>query len=914
MAVNPIDTTHYDSIPDVLKWRMQWIVFKLVEERRIDAHGNEFVKVLKRPHSPHYPDDIAIDPTDSRYWSTFDHCVAVCRSRPNHDLGIGFALAPGGGITCFDIDAKDPKDFDIAMSKVQKAMPPTWGETSISGKGRHYWYLGRLPFEFDALNTYLPGLEIYCGKRFIAMTGVPIGRVHTELDLADGQEIFDTFISEHEARQYRDDFVGNTWEMGRYIGLKPQRLLGIMKMWKPDTYAALTTGQWPRTLEGGRSEMFNNVIGDLDKVCGEPNVIQDVIDMSAMARLGYHGWPRNLKYWMRYARGGKRANNQSLPNATAEDVEFGRERAAEFSALFLRQRQVEGDQAELHLREQAIEAARLANLPPPLPIDMPDVGDESYYQVLGEVSAHGVDFNDFNSVFKAATERTGVLRPRMLLKPPPGKAGLVCNELNLMQRMYNPSAGVILTLMLGATIMQRGWFVADDPHWSPTHNVGSLSGLNLYITALMISGGGKERLLSTVNTVLAGAALYGDPTTGSANDFILAQAQNLCKNDGFASMQGLSRSASEDVRQLAVIDECHEVLAICKSQAGQASNVIPAVLKLFGQSDYNNRVNSVRYANQQNNIPACTSPSMSLLMCGIADPFFSTVNMDDVSSGLLARFLVFDITRQIRGMQHPYFKSQMSDDMYRGLINPILKLSLEKGFNPDALNRPYVIKTSQGAAAEFRSISEHMAGIVLDAKAPEGVFRSAGLSRVVQTAIRIAGIIAVFDNHLEPVISQEHAKWALDLIMLERSNLLNTLVTSDVGVAPSARIRRIASMLLEFPKAALGSGITKAHKELNVCPEHWIRQRAENLHSLFTKGANAGANREIDDVIKQLQAIGLIHQVAKVGDRNYGEIDERIRMQLATGKTKQPSKATLCIIEVGNIKDYLSRTPIPGDE
>jgi hypothetical protein len=152
-----------DAIPAALH-AQPWVLWR-AEPRPGDP------KPAKVPARIADPDQRASS-TDPATWGSFADAVEAYSmlagvAHPRGPIaGIGVVLTAEAGLACLDLDGVLTGDtLDPRAARIV-ARCDSWTEVSPSGRGLHIFVRGRVPAAIKGA-----GIEVYAGKRFIAMTG-----------------------------------------------------------------------------------------------------------------------------------------------------------------------------------------------------------------------------------------------------------------------------------------------------------------------------------------------------------------------------------------------------------------------------------------------------------------------------------------------------------------------------------------------------------------------------------------------------------------------------------------------------------------------------------------------------------------------------------------------------------------------
>ena len=141
-----------ENIPEELKVRPQWVVWKAVGE-----------KPDKVPYSARTGRKASS--TDLMTWSTFEEAQGAYKSGVY--AGVGFVFSSGDPFAGVDLDrCVDPKTGEVAVWAREIARYfDSYTELSASGTGIHIIVKGEMP------NRRKDEVEVYSSKRFFTVTG-----------------------------------------------------------------------------------------------------------------------------------------------------------------------------------------------------------------------------------------------------------------------------------------------------------------------------------------------------------------------------------------------------------------------------------------------------------------------------------------------------------------------------------------------------------------------------------------------------------------------------------------------------------------------------------------------------------------------------------------------------------------------
>lgn len=281
----------------------------------------------------------------------------------------------------------------------------------------------------------------------------------------------------------------------------------------------------------------------------------------------------------------------------------------------------------------------------------------------------------------------------------------------------------------------------------------------------------------------------GVAPTASGKDHILHVCAEIAKTSGVRRLGDLASGAGiedalTDGGMLASIDEIAHVLAARAEGGGNPHlrEVERMLLKLFSASrgDYTTRAK----AGIAPRIVA--NPALNLLGFAVPVKLGEALTDGDVASGLLNRMLIAvgdGTAPPAPGMRQ---KFELTDQMRSTLEGA----SFSTG--------PIIITADAEQRAEELKLELHKAEQALPEETPQRLL----LGRTLEKALRIAGVLSVFDRPGSPVLKIEHLEWGVNFVRASDATLADFLAKHMHGgkvQADAAKVLSIARAVLAAP-------------------------------------------------------------------------------------------------------------------
>lgn len=277
--------------------------------------------------------------------------------------------------------------------------------------------------------------------------------------------------------------------------------------------------------------------------------------------------------------------------------------------------------------------------------------------------------------------------------------------------------------------------------------------------------------------------------TASGKDHILHVSAEIAKAAGVRRLGDLASGAGlEDALReggmLASIDEIAHVLAARADRGGNPHlrDVERMLLKLFSASrgDYATRAK----AGVAPRIVA--NPALNLLGFAVPTKLGEALTEGDVASGLLNRMLIAVGDGTAPPEPGSRRKFELTDEM-RSKLDAVRLGGRTITFNQEVERRVEELK-----------LELHKAEQAFPEETPQRLL----LGRTLEKALRIAGVLAVFERPGSPLIQIEHLNWGLNFVRAGDATLVDFLAEHMHGgkvQADAAKLLKIAKALLSAP-------------------------------------------------------------------------------------------------------------------
>jgi hypothetical protein len=404
---------------------------------------------------------------------------------------------------------------------------------------------------------------------------------------------------------------------------------------------------------------------------------------------------------------------------------------------------------------------------------------------------------------------------------PPGIAGQIASFIYQSSPRPVKEVSIVAALGLLAGICGKAYYIHQ-------------SGLNAYIILVARSGVGKEAMHSGLSLII-NELQNSIPAASKFVDFTdFASGPALKK--ACAMNQSFVNVAGEWGRKLKRLSE--------DKADGPMATLRTAMTDLYQKSGPQSLVGGVTYSDKEKNVGSVSGVAFSMIGETTPTTFYEALTQTMMEDGFLSRFTIIDYN----GERPPLNQSPVTK-MHPGLAQALHGLCAQ-ALTLISRFANQLVMYSPDAGRMLQTFDKEC-----DFEINESTDESKRQmwNRAHLKVCRIAALLAVADNWLTPVVTKEHAHWALELIRRDISIMRKKIVSGDIGVDDQARERKMAAVIKEYFTSSKVPDAYKAPETLRhayIIPKRFLTMRLCQV-GIF-RGYRNGSTAAIDVTVKGL--------------------------------------------------------------
>lgn len=370
------------------------------------------------------------------------------------------------------------------------------------------------------------------------------------------------------------------------------------------------------------------------------------------------------------------------------------------------------------------------------------------------------------------------------------------------------------------------------------------SGLNLYIVLVARSAIGKEAIHSGISKfvhIMMNAGAVG------FNEFVdfadYASGPALVKS--ITSRTSFVNVAGEWGRKLRKMSDDHT--------DGPMSSLRTVMTNLYQKSSAGTIVGGIGYSDKEKDVKSVNGVAYSMLGETTPDTFYESLTNTMMQDGFMSRFIVVEYAG-LRPEANSAQGAPLPEHIYNTLLNAYGAVI---ACPPDGY---YDVPMSREAQSMLDAFNKHCDKEInsTDDESWRQMWNRAHLK-----ALKISGILAVADNHASPIVSEEHAEWALNLVNRDIKIMSRKILEGDVGDGDIVRERKLLSMLVSYLQdpVAESYGVKDVMRKAGVVARKYLQIRLQRVNS-FAKH-RLGHTAALDMTLRSLVDSGYLVEVTR---------------------------------------------------
>jgi hypothetical protein len=371
------------------------------------------------------------------------------------------------------------------------------------------------------------------------------------------------------------------------------------------------------------------------------------------------------------------------------------------------------------------------------------------------------------------------------------------------------------------------------------------SGLNLYIVLVAKSAIGKEAMHSGIAGILAG--IRDSVPIG----------MNFVDFSEYASGPALSKAVATNQSFVNISGEWGRKLRRLGQEDGHdgpMQQLRTVMTNLYQKSGPQAIVGGITYSDKEKNIASVSGVAYSMIGETTPTTFYEALTDNMMEDGFLSRFTIIEYTG-LRPAANPVAIKPLHP-MLSELLCSLMTRAID-------LNARYITQEVKmdANASKILHAFDLECDIHINSSEDEG-FRQMW-NRAHLKACRISALLAVADDHINPVISKDHATWALDVIRRDIGVMGRRIDAGDIGIGDNAREKKVITLMHRYLKHGVPAsyGISKEMQEAGIVPRKFFQMSTAKINA-FTNH-RGGQSAAVDQTMKSMIDSGYAVEVPK---------------------------------------------------
>jgi len=281
------------------------------------------------------------------------------------------------------------------------------------------------------------------------------------------------------------------------------------------------------------------------------------------------------------------------------------------------------------------------------------------------------------------------------------------------------------------------------------------------------------------------------------------------------------------------------------------------VTKAYGKDE----LDGVYYSDPEKNKNAVKWPALSLLGETTPGTLADSLMPSMMEDGFLSRFNIIEYKgkwQKPNRDRHPYYLNPTDLEHWQSIIRRALPYQGTSNTPGKRVRVEYGNDSIQEQLEAF----ENECGMTVNTIEDESVRQI--YTRAALKVYKIACLLAISDNPMQPKILNNHAQWAIDLIRRDIAAFMDRKESGDVGRTDDARTLKVKKIMADYVegKVAPSYKVDPKMAAEGVLPRDFIQKRVGTNNPAFNSHPQ-GHVAAIDATIKNLKDNGDLMEIEK---------------------------------------------------
>jgi hypothetical protein len=276
--------------------------------------------------------------------------------------------------------------------------------------------------------------------------------------------------------------------------------------------------------------------------------------------------------------------------------------------------------------------------------------------------------------------------------------------------------------------------------------------------------------------------------------------------------------------------------------------------KLYSKSGPEAFVGGIAYSDQEKNVKSANGIAYSMVGDSTPGTFREALTQDMMEDGFMSRFTVIEYDGE-RPSENPNPQAALPECLTTWFSELVAQsISLERN------NKFQLVNREPGAEGLLGAFNLECDANIKQAGEDES--RRQMWNRAHLKALRIAALLAVADNYLNPTIGERHAEWAISIVRRDVSVFSSRLQSGDIGSDDKSREDKVLSLCREYliKEPSASYKVKPVLRQNHIIPRKYLTVRTASLPAF--KSHKQGSTTALEQTLRSLCSNGYITKCA----------------------------------------------------